>query len=82
LQHAVEIDSENAEAEYDLGFTWLKLGEAARAIAPLEKAAELDPKNVGVEQALAAAYLAENRLSDAQAASDKANQLRRAGQKP
>ena len=82
LQRAVEIDSENAEAEYDLGFAWLKLGEAGQAIAPLEKAAQLDPKNVAVEQVLAEAYLAENRPADAQAASDKANQLRGAGQKP
>jgi membrane associated rhomboid family serine protease len=82
LQRAVAIDSADAEAQYDLGFTWLKLGEAGQAIAPLEKAAQLDPKNAAVEQVLAEAYLAENRPADAQRASDKANQLRGAGQKP
>jgi membrane associated rhomboid family serine protease len=82
LQRAVEMDSEDAEAQYDLGFAWLKLGQAGQAIAPLEKAAQLDPKNVAVEQVLAEAYLAGNRPADAQRASDKANQLRGAGQKP
>jgi membrane associated rhomboid family serine protease/Flp pilus assembly protein TadD len=82
LQRAVEIDSEDAEAQYDLGFAWLKLGEAGQAIAPLEKAAQLDPKNLAVEQVLAEAYLAEHRPADAQRASDKAHQLRGAGQKP
>jgi membrane associated rhomboid family serine protease len=82
FERAVEIDSENAEAEYDLGFAWLKLGQAGQAIPPLEKAAQLDPKNVALEQVLAEAYRAGNRPADAQAASDKANQLREAGQKP
>ena len=77
FQRAVEIDSEDAEAEYGLGFAWLKLGQAGQAIAPLEKAAQLDPKNVALEQVLAEAYRAENRPADAQAASDKADQLRR-----
>ena len=80
LQRVVLTDSEDAEAQYDLGFAQLKLGKMDQAIVSLEKAAQLDPKDANVELALAQAYQAKGMREQAQAAFEKANDLAKAAQ--
>jgi len=80
LQRVVLTDSEDAEAQYDLGFAQLKLGKMDQAIVSLEKAAQLDPKDANVKLALAQAYQAKGMREQAQAAFQKANDLAKAAQ--
>jgi tetratricopeptide (TPR) repeat protein len=58
LTKAAELDPKNAEAQYQLGNTLMRLkGDSASAVAPLQKAAALEPGNTQYAAALGSALV-------------------------
>lgn len=77
---AIETDEETARqalarAYGELGLERVRLGRAHDAIAPLSRAAELDPANPGARYNLAVALAAEGRLAQARAQAEAALRL-------
>jgi len=62
FEKAVKLDPRNMTALLFLGTTYLDLGEAAKALGPLEKVAKTQPDNLDAEEALAEARLALNQF--------------------
>jgi tetratricopeptide (TPR) repeat protein len=59
LTKAAQLEPKNAEAQYQLGYTLLRLkGDAATAVAPLQQAATLEPGNTKYAESLGAALVA------------------------
>ena len=65
LNSALALDHNSSEAHYQLGELALKRGNAAAALAHLEPAAKLAPKNARIHFALARAYRRLGRVDDA-----------------
>jgi Flp pilus assembly protein TadD len=58
LQKAAQLEPKNAEAQFQLGNTLLRLkGDAASAVAPLQQAAALEPGNTQYQAALGASLV-------------------------
>jgi tetratricopeptide (TPR) repeat protein len=76
LQHAVQIDPQNAEGQYILGFAQLRLGKADEALASLQKAVQLDPQDPDKQQILGLAYMTNGIKPEAEAAFKRADELR------
>lgn len=66
-QSAVALDSESAEAHYELGRAWLENGEAQKSIEELERASGLRPNNPEIHFVLARAYTKANQPEKAAA---------------
>ena len=65
LERCVQIDPESFEAEYNLGFTLLRLQRDQDAEAALRRALKLRPDSVEANRALAVLYVEQNRNLDA-----------------
>lgn len=66
LRTAVELEPDFAEAYYNLGILLMELDQSAEAIAPLERAKEIDPEVLDYTVALGRAYAATGKTDDAE----------------
>lgn len=65
FQHCLDIDPNNPEAMFELGYLKFYLGQDSLGTAMLQRVAELDSNNPRYIQSLAAAYLARNQYDKA-----------------
>ena len=79
LLRAVQLDSNDFGAQYNLGLAQLKMGETDQALVSLQKAVQLNPRDADAQQALGDAYQAKGLPEEAQSAFRKADTLRKAG---
>jgi tetratricopeptide (TPR) repeat protein len=66
LQSALQLNSKDAQAQYDLGKVAIESGNATAAIRPLEIAVQLMPSNPEYHRELASAYKAAWRPAEAE----------------
>lgn len=74
LERAVSLSPDSFEANYNLGFTFLKLGRAQEAEASLKKALAIEPQSLEVNRLLGVLYVEEDRNADAIARLRAANE--------
>lgn len=79
LQRAVTLKPDYFAAQFNLGLTQVQLKKGDQAIASLQAAVRLDPKNSDAQQALAEALQSQGRSDEANAAMRKAEELRKSG---
>ena len=75
LHETLALDSDLAEAHYDLGSLFLRRGELQRALASLRRAAELDPSSRRTQYALARCWRRLGRSDEAAQAMQAFRQL-------
>lgn len=79
---AIELNPDNAEAHRQLGLARLKLKRIDPAITALQEAVRLEPNNPEALQDLGQAYQMKGMEAEAEAAFQKAEQLRQGAGKP
>ncbi len=57
FRNVIKIDPKNAEARYQLGLIYLKMGEAQKAFQQLQRTATLAPENLDAQTKTAEFYL-------------------------
>jgi rhomboid protease GluP len=77
-QKAIALNPKNAEAYRELGLAQMKMNQPGAAIASLQQSARLDPSNPETQKDLGDVYSAIGNLSEAAAASRKAEELKKA----
>ena len=65
FQHCLDIDAENPDALFELGYLKFYLGQDSLGTALFRHVVELDNQNPYYVQSLAAAYLSQNRYAEA-----------------
>jgi membrane associated rhomboid family serine protease/Flp pilus assembly protein TadD len=81
LKRAIELNPNSDTAYYDLGGTYLQLRDFDNAIPAFQQAARLQPKSVEAQAGLAMAYRAKGMVKEADAAQQKAIELKNAQQR-
>lgn len=76
LQKAMQVDANDQNAMFNLGLVELKLGRYDEAIEYLNKLLRLNPNDADAQQALGEAYSAKNMQREAQAALQRAADIR------
>ena len=78
LQHVLQIDPHDADAQFNLGLTQMKLGKYDDAVTTLKAVVQLYPADADAQQALAEAYHAKGMPEEARVAFQKSIELRKA----
>jgi Flp pilus assembly protein TadD len=77
MLEVIKIDSNFAEARFELGKALLKQGDVAGAVTNLEMAAKLDPENAQIHYELGRAYTAAGRNDEAKRENQTYNRLKK-----